>query len=177
MTLRNEITRQDWKKIKKLYVVAFPKYERKPLRLVRIMNQKKKADVWIIEKDGSFSGFAITMNAKDMVLLDYFAISDERRGAGLGAEALKQLQEYYAGRRFFLEIESVYVSADNLPERRRRKQFYLDNRMTEMQVKAKVFGVEMELLGYNCRVSFEEYRSVYLTNYGELAAGKIQEVK
>lgn len=176
MRLRNQIKRQEWRQIKRLYKTAFPRYERKPLLLVRIMNRKNKADIWIVEKDNEFTGFAITNNAEDLVLLDYFAIIDDKRGAGLGAEALRLLQEYYAGRRFFLEIESVDIPADNLQQRLRRKQFYLANRMTEMQVKAKVFGVEMELLGYNCQVSFEEYRSVYVLNYGERAAANIQEM-
>lgn len=177
MTFRNIITSRDWRKIKKLYKTAFPKTERKPLLLVWIMNRKNKADIWVFERNNEFCGFAITNNAGDLVLLDYFTISDEERGKGLGAEALRQLQDHYIDRRFFLEIESPYVSADNIEQRKRRKQFYLANRMTEMHVKAKVYKVEMELLGYNCKVSFEEYRSIYLTNYGKRVAEKIRELK
>lgn len=177
MILRNIKLPLEWKKIKCLYKTAFPKYERKPLGLIWIKTCQKKADIWIIESEGEFSGFAITMNEIDMVLLDYFAVSDEKRGAGLGTQALRKLQEYYAGKRFFLEIESVYVSAKNLPERCCRKQFYCSNGMREMGVRVNVFGTEMELLGHNCRVSFEEYNLLYRMSYGKWAAGNIKKVE
>ena len=108
------------------------------------------------------------MNGPDLVLLDYFAIDDSKRGKGYGSKALKLLQERYAGYRFFLEIERTDVEADNIEERKRRKSFYLQNGMTELSVHAVLFGVKMELLGYQCEVNFEEYRNLYVSNYGNL---------
>lgn len=165
-----------WRKIHRLYKAAFPKYERKPFCLIKLMHGRGNADVWIINSSGEFSGFAVTMNAGDLVLLDYFAVSPEKRGKGLGSEALGKLQAIYRDRRMFLEIESVYAEADNISERRRRKQFYLKNGMTEMKVMADVFGTEMELLGFGCSVNFKEYQSVYLTNYGKWAAENLKEM-
>ena len=48
--------------------------------------------------------------------------------------------------------------------------------MKEMHTRAKLFGVDMELLGYDCLLSFEEYREFYRTNYGEWAAGHIEKI-
>lgn len=163
----------DWRKIKQLYMSAFPSNERKPLAAIRYKQYKKAADVWILEEQGEFIGLAITMNGSDMVLLDYFAIDDNKRGKGYGSKALKLLQDKYAANRFFLEIERTDVAADNLAERKRRKAFYLQNAMTELNVYATVFGVDMELLGYHCDVSFEEYRNLYTSNYGRLAEKNI----
>lgn len=123
-----------------------------------------------------FSGFAVTMNGNDLVLLDYFAICEEKRGKGLGGKSLRALQEVYRGKRFFLEVESLKVPADNMEERRRRKQFYLNNGMTELGVYAKLFGVEFELLGYECEVSFEDYFSLYDEIYGKYASKFLEEV-
>lgn len=162
-----------WRKIYRLYRTAFPAYERKPLWLLLRAQRKGGSDVWILEDNGDFAGFAITLNVKDMVLLDYFAVAVQKREKGLGSEALRMLQNHYRGRRLFLEIESVYTEAENLPERKRRKQFYLRNGMTEMKMMVNLFGTTMELLGYNSTVAFEEYRSIYHTHFGKKAAEKV----
>ena len=169
MKLKKATTLKDWKKIRKLYMSAFPACERKPLSVIRYKQHKKAADVWVVEDEGEFVGLAITMNGLDLVLLDYFAIDDFKRGKGYGSKALKLLQETYADYRFFLEIERTDVEAENIEERKRRKSFYLQNGMMELKVHAVLFGVEMELLGYQCKVSFEEYRNLYVSNYGNLA--------
>lgn len=165
-----------WLKIRSLYKSAFPRYERKPFSLIIGLHKKGSADVWVIETEDGFSGFAITMNSRDLVLLDYFAVSEKKRGCGIGSEALKKLQKLYSGRRLFLEIESIYAEAENIPERKRRKQFYLSNGMTEMRVMADVFGTHMELLGYDCSVSFKDYLSVYTDNIGKWAAERLKKV-
>ena len=161
MNLRNASTYKDWKKIKQLYISAFPACERKPLTVIRYKQHKKAADVWVIEDGSEFVGLAISMKGTDLVLLDYFAIDGEKRNMGYGGKALKLLQEKYTDNRFFLEIERTDVEADNLAERKRRKAFYLQNEMSEMNVYAILFGVEMELLGYHCDVSFDEYFKLF----------------
>lgn len=163
--------------IKSLYKTAFPTSEQKPFWLMKVKHRQQKADIWVIENDGEFAGFAITMNNDDLVLLDYFAVSGEKRGLGLGGKSLKLLKDKYKGKRFFLEIESLEAEAGNMEERRRRKQFYLNNGMTELDVKAKLFGVEFELLGYDCKVSFEEYFSLYDTCYGKWLTKHLEEMK
>ena len=173
MKLRQAQSRRDWCDIKKLYKAAFPFNEKKPFWLIKSKYEKGQADVWVIEKEDTFAGMAITMNGDDLVLLDYFAVCADKRGGGIGGEALKALQEKYSDRRFFLEIESVDKPSSKLPERLRRKKFYLANGMQELGVNVKLFGVDMELLGYNGKVSFEEYRNLYFTAYGNWAAWNV----
>ena len=160
----------EWWALRKLYRKAFPKCEQKPLWLVWLVKQKRKADVWIAEKDGEFAGFAITMNGADLVLLDYLAVAEKFRGTGVGTEILKALQMHYHDRRLFLEIENVYEEADNRADRLRRKQFYLKNNMQEMKIMVNAFGAELELLTYDCQVSYEEYYELYCSCYGKWAA-------
>ena len=163
----------EWWALRKLYRKAFPKCEQKPLWLVWIVKQQRKTEVWIVEKAGKFAGFAITMNGADLVLLDYLAISESMRGTGVGTEVLKALQKQYQEKRFFLEIENVYEAADNLSDRLRRKHFYLKNNMQEMKIMVNAFGAELELLTYDCQVSFEEYYELYCSCYGKWAATNI----
>lgn len=177
MKLREITSGSDWKNLKQLYKAAFPEYERKPLWIVRMKHRKGEADIWVIEHEGEFAGMTITVNELDMVLLDYFAICDEKRNCGLGGKALQMLQKKYEGKRFFLEIESVDENAENAKERVRRKEFYLRNGMSEIGVRANVYTVDMELLGYNCDLTFEEYMSLYQASYGPLVGGNITEIK
>lgn len=176
MRLIEVVSEKEWSLVENLYMAAFPENERKPFEMIREKNRQRVTDVWMIEEDGEFSGFAITMNGEDLVLLDYFAVCEEKRGQGLGGKSLRALQEQYQGKRFFLEVESLKVSADNMEERRRRKQFYLNNGMKELGVYAKLFGVEFELLGYDCEVTFGEYFSLYDAIYGQYASKFLEEL-
>lgn len=176
MKLREVMSETDWSLLENLYTEAFPDNERKPFAMIREKYREKRTDVWVIEEEEEVSGLAITMNSEDLVLLDYFAISPEKRGQGLGSASLRALFERYHGKRFFLEVESLTVPADNMEERRRRKQFYLSNGMKELGVYARLFGVEFELLGYACKVSFAEYYSLYDSIYGEYASRFLEEM-
>lgn len=167
----------DWQNISKLYKKAFPLSERKPLFMMRSKCRENKADAWIIEEDGQFIGFAITMNDKDLVMLDYFAVTEKARGKGYGSACLQWLQEQYEDARFFLEIESVYVKASNMEQRKGRKDFYERNGMSETGVMAKVFGVEFECLGYGCEIEFEEYKELYQNCYGRFVGWNVKPVK
>ena len=176
MQLKKINSPSEWLALRKLYKKAFPKCEQKPLWLVWIVKQQRKADVWIAEREGEFAGFAITMNGGDLVLLDYLAISESMRGTGVGTEVLKALQQRYQGKRFFLEIENVYEDADNQPDRLRRKHFYLKNGMQEMKIMVNAFGAELELLAYECQVSFEDYYELYCACYGKWAAKNLKKL-
>lgn len=177
MKLREVSSEAEWELLERLYTEAFPDNERKPFGMIREKHRKKRTDVWVVDEDGKFSGLAITMNSADLVLLDYFAICREKRGNGLGSASLKALFEKYRGKRFFLEVESLAVVADNTEERRRRKQFYRNNGMSELGVYARLFGVEFELLGYECEVSFREYFSLYDDIYGSYASKFLEEIE
>lgn len=170
-------TDADWRNISKLYKKAFPLMERKPLSLICSTHKKNKADVWLIEEENEFKGFAITMSSHDLVMLDYFAVAEDARGKGYGSSCLKWLQEQYKDYRFFLEIESVYVKAKNMEQRIGRKAFYERNGMREVGIVAKVFGVELVSMGYDCELTFEEYKKLYTDCYGKLVGMNIREVK
>ncbi len=174
--LRRAVHLRDWYRIWRLYLQAFPACERKPFAMIFRMCRQGYADVWVIEQPGRFVGLAVTMKADELVLLDYFAVSPKNRGGGIGSLALRTLQRMYEGRRFFLEIESTFTEAPDLPERLRRKQFYLNNGMQELDVHVDLFGVEMELLGYECTLTFEEYYALYDKRLGGMAEKHVKEM-
>ena len=79
-------------KLKKLYKSSFPPNELKPLWLILLKFFQHQSDIWIIEENNIFSGIAITINGDNLVLLDYFAIDQNKRGKGLGSKSLQLLQ-------------------------------------------------------------------------------------
>lgn len=166
-----------WIKIYCLYQKAFPANERKPFSMITSMQKKGVSDVWFFKDNNEFIGLAITINGKDLILIDYLAISEKKRNLGYGSKILQMLQSHYSDCGLLLEIETVRQDAPNYEERKRRKQFYLNNNMKPMNVFIKLFGVEMELMGYNCHLTFDEYFDFYRTNYGEFITSHISEVK
>ncbi len=164
-------------KIFRLYNSTFPVSEKKPFSMILKMERCGATDVWYFEEDGKFLGLAITINSPDLILIDYFATSENLRGQGYGAKMLKSLISHYEDREVFLEIECPYEWADNYADRLRRRSFYLDKvGLLPMETRACLFGVDMELLGTKgAHLTYDEYRDFYLNNYGRFAYDNITE--
>lgn len=177
MVIRKPLGPIEWLRIYQLYQSAFPAAEKKPFSMIRSMHKKGKSDVWYCVEDGTFAGLVITINGPEQILLDYLAVDKNRRGQGIGSHMLKMMREQYAGKGVFLEIEIVDGAAENYEERKRRKQFYLSNGMTPMNVFVELFGVDMELLGFDCSLTFEEYHAFYRDNYNAWAAEHVKRGK
>ena len=165
----------EWLQIYRLYQSAFPANEKKPFSMIRTMYKKGKSDVWYCVENRKFAGLVVTINGPEQILLDYLAVAKNRRGQGNGSKILQKMQEQYAGKGVFLEIEIVDETAENYEERKRRKQFYLSNGMTPMNVFVELFGVDMELLGFDCHLTFKEYHDFYRDNYNAWAAEHVKE--
>lgn len=164
-----------WLKVYCLYRRAFPRKERKPFGIIRAMHRRGKTDVWVMCLAGRFAGFAATINDSDLILLDYLAVPEKLRGCGIGSMLLSALKRHYAGKGLFVEIESAFEAGPDLGERIRRRRFYLNNGMQSAQVMAGVFGVDMELLCWNCNLDFERYSAFYRDNYSPWAASNLLE--
>lgn len=167
----------DWLRLQQLYIHAFPRDERKPFPVIRRMFREGKADIWCILADGKFSGMATTVNGDGLILIDYFAVSEKRRGKGIGKAAMECLLAMYPDRGVFLEIESPDRPGLDRDQRRKRKDFYLSCGFGELGVRAKVFGVHMELLGIGCEMDFQTYRRFYGFNMTPWAADHLEELK
>lgn len=168
---------KQWADIYKLYQKAFPRAEKKPFWMIVKMHRKGASDVWRFTRDGKFVGLIITINGENNILLDYLAVEETQRGTGNGTEILQKMRSRYAGKGVFLEIESVYEDCDNKAQRLRRKHFYEKSGMTSMEVFVWLFGVKMELMGFDCSLTFDEYHAFYRDNYNQWAANHIQKAE
>ncbi len=162
MQLVRAQTRKQLRDVRRLYRTAFPRTERKPFSLMLKKQKTGDMEIFRIERDnGAFLGLAITVLYGDIVLLDYFAVSPETRGQGVGSAALSLITAHCGTRRLILEIERTDVPAENPEQRQRRKAFYLRAGMHLEPWHVRLFGVEMELLTKNGSVSYNEYRALY----------------
>jgi len=175
--LQKPLTPLQWSDIRKLYRNAFPREERKPFAAIRRMYQEGKADIWYIQADGRFAGLATTVNGGEMVLLDYFAVKQRRQGKGIGTAAMECLLQLYPGKGVFLEIENTETPGLDQDQRRKRKEFYLSCGFRELGVRARVFGVAMELLVVGCEMDYEAYRKFYGFNMSPWAADHLEKME
>lgn len=150
-----------------LYEEAFPEIERKPFSLMEELSARGKMEMLAIVEDGAFLGLVINMMAGKTALLDYFAISPQQRGGGIGSRSLKLLLERFRDQKYIFEIEMQDASADNAKERERRKAFYLRNGLKETGVFANVYGTDFELLTPDGELSYEEYTDILYDILGD----------
>ncbi len=111
----------------RLYLTAFPKIERHPVRELFEASSAGKAEFLALTEDGRFIGLAYMIVRGRAAFLLYFAVKDRLRNRGFGSRCLKAIQERYSGRDVVLLIESLHEKCDNLGIRTRRKGFYLRN--------------------------------------------------
>lgn len=156
-------------RVKDLYEIAFPASEKKPFSMILEKREEGLAEILSIEDENKqFCGLLITALYKDLVLIDYFAIDEESRGSGIGSEALKIFCNRYGNKRIFLEIESTVSDKEEDHDIKiRRKHFYQRNGFRCMPYLVLLFGVEMEIMTYNGKVSYDEYHELLDKVYGE----------
>ena len=165
------------KYIENLYLRAFPESERKPFALMVEKQREGTMELLSMEEDGRFLGLAIFAYDKDIALLDYFAVTEELRGQGIGSRAIKALQKIHTGKRFVLEIETTKKPCKDLEMREHRKAFYLRNGLHTMNFDVDLFGVEMEVLSNAEVLNFDEYLDVYKNACGLKFADKIHQIQ
>ena len=164
----------DWLRMYALYISAFPASERKPFGIIRSMYNQGRTDVWRILRDGKFVGFACTANGRDLILLDYLAVTKRQRGSGVGSGAMAALMAQYGKFGFFVEIETTKKDSPDRIVREKRRRFYENAGMIDLGVSAQVFGVEMDLLGVRCAMTFEDYQKFYRDYYSPRAAQHLE---
>ena len=164
--ITDKLTGRQMREVKKLYQRAFPKEERKPFALILKLRREGRCEILHFSLDNEFLGLAITIRGEGLVLVDYFAVTEERRGQGVGSLMMEEVLERYTGMGVFLEIECPKGDG-GLTDR--RLEFYRRAGYRELSVRVKLFGVDMILLGVRCTLSFEEYLDFYCKSVWHLA--------
>lgn len=159
------------KKVKRLYNSAFPKEERIPMLLLKLLARKDKATFYGIFDDEKFIGLIYNIYYKDIVFIYFFAIDKELRSQGYGSKVLEFIKQKYNKHRIILGIEQLDKSSKNYEQRIKRKEFYIKNGFKEANYTTKEKNVVFEMLYYsenNKQVTFEEYKKMMKEFFGRI---------
>ena len=156
------VKKQQWSEIKEIYMEAFPKCERKPFFLLRQSIKRKKAVLAVAAEGNQLVVY------KDMVMIDYLAVSSKIRSRGTGSRILEHICGQFPDKKIVLLIERVDDMAENCQQRTARRRFYLKNGFTSSGIFITGAGGDMEVLNYGGTVSQEEYMDLQRYALGKL---------
>lgn len=162
------VKKQQWSEIKEIYMEAFPKCERKPFFLLRQSIKRKKAVLAVVAEGNQLLGFTVFVVYKDMVMIDYLAVSSKIRSRGTGSRILEHICGQFPDKKIVLLIERVDDMAENCQQRTARRRFYLKNGFTSSGIFITGAGGDMEVLNYGGTVSQEEYMDLQRYALGKL---------
>lgn len=151
----------------KLYEAAFPEEEKKPFSMMEMWTEQGKLEILVVLEGEEFLGLAINMLEDNVALLDYFAIAPEKRNGGVGGQAVRLLQERFAGKKYIFEIEMQDEKADNAADRKRRKAFYLRNGLKETGLFVHAYKTDFEIITPDGELTYKEYVDMLQKNLGD----------
>ena len=123
-----------WKEIKEIYMEAFPKAERKPFFTVRRSVNKGKSLLLTAMENEVLQGFVMAIPYKNMVMVDYLAVSSKIRSRGTGSKMMQEICRYFPGEKIVLLIERLDDTAENKDQRIARRRFYFKNGFTSSNI-------------------------------------------
>ena len=124
-------------------VCDFHPDELKPLAMIRAAIQRGEYAACGIFADKQRVGYAFFVQLPGMQLLDYFAVSPEKRGNGIGSRFLHLLAAQ-TNDCLLLETEDPTFIPDETAARRLR--FYLRSGCRDTGVRAEIWGVPYRVL-------------------------------
>lgn len=159
----------DYPKISRLYKTAFPADERAPIAVLTMRAGRENVDFWGLYANDRWIGLAYAISENDLTYLFYLALSEDVRGKGLGSKSLQALMKYYSGNRFYIALEQLDPSADNIVERIRRRQFYLKNGLKPIDRTIREASVVYDVMSTG-DVQPEEYETMMRNYLGKRVA-------
>lgn len=133
----------------------FPADELRPYASIVSLTKKGAYDAFGVFDGEEILGYALFVRKKSRrgekpeLLLDYFAVSAERRGEGIGSAFLGLLGDYFRRAECVLcETESPDTARDDAEKtvRERRIDFYLRSGFVDTGARARTFGVDYIIL-------------------------------
>lgn len=146
MNIRMEPVDRKNKRVKEIYMEAFPKKERMSYWMMLLMAKMEHTD-FLAAYDGDKVCGLVYMAVVDKITFIMFLAVDSRvRSKGCGSQILSCVQERYPDNAIIVSIERCDEDAENREQRLRRKRFYLDNGYQETGYLAELSKVKQEIL-------------------------------
>ena len=167
MDILNE-NQKSWKDIKEIYNEAFPKAERKPFFTVRRSVNKGKALLLTAMENEVLQGFVMVIPYKNMVMVDYLAVSSKIRSRGTGSKIMQEVCKRFSDKKIVLLIEQLDNTAENKDQRIAPRKFYFKNGFTSSNIYITGRSGNMEVLNFGGTVSVQEYMGLQQYTLGKL---------
>ena len=151
--LLTKITPNQFKQVKKIYMEAFPKRERKPFFTLK----SKKVQIYTATQNNQVLGFTAVIPLGKMVMVDYLAVSSKIRSKGTGGFIMNELCKIYKDKKIILLIEKLDNQAENKEQRIARRRFYIKNGFTSSGLFVSGVSGIMEIMNYGGQVYADEY--------------------
>lgn len=168
MNLHYESALFNKKQIKRLFLSAFPREERPPIRLLYRRHRQGKADFRAVMEGDTFIGLVLITGCETVKTLMFFAVEEAFRGKGYGSEVLEMIRQEFANMPFFLCAEPLDDAAPNARERVNRLRFYAHNGFTEIGLHVVEAGVEYTILTPGTPLVHDQYKAAMLPFFGRL---------
>ncbi len=118
---------KEYKEVVSLVETAFPKNERFPVWLLRLMALRKGIDFSVYYDDADFVGISYVVSKENMAFVLYLAVNPKIQSKGYGSAMLREIQKANPGKAISLNIEPVDAEAENYEQRIKRLRFYQKN--------------------------------------------------
>ena len=153
-----------------LYKEAFPGAQHLPTFLLRYKLRKGKAGFYVLYENDQWIGLIYSTDYKDMVIVQFLAISALSRSEGHGSKVMEALGDKHVGKRIVLNIEELDEHAKNYQQRIKRKAFYEKNGFVSTGYIVKDPDGRHEVLIRGGCISKEEIESMYKDLLGNMIA-------
>ena len=134
------------RKVRKMYLDAFPPAERMPFPLMVAMSKLWHTDFLEFYDGDTLCGFVYLAHNRKLVFIMFLAVDKAMRSKGYGSAILHEIQNRYPDKKIIVSIEPCDAVAPDLALRARRKALYSRNGYRETGYRMRLSGVEPEIL-------------------------------
>lgn len=108
-----------------------------------------KVQIFVETVNNAVQGFIVVIPFKNMIMVDYLAVSAKTRSRGTGSRMLQDICQRFSGKKVVLLIERLEDEAENKEQRIARRKFYLKNglRLLEFLFRERVCHGSAKLWG------------------------------
>jgi len=158
----------NYAKVIDLYKKAFPEAQRIPTWILRYKLRNGKVGFNIIYAHDTWIGLIYITEYKDIVFVQFLAISESYRSGGYGSKVMDSMKDTHSGKRIVLNIEELDKQATNYQQRLKRKAFYEKNGFSSSGYLVKEPGEQLEMLILGGSISKEEIEAMYKNLFGSI---------
>ena len=152
---------KDKDRVKALYNSAFPKEERLPWFVLRLMSARQGMGITAFYEDAHFCGMTVGAETEEILFLLFFAVEDGLRGKGYGSEILELLKAQNPDRAIVLNVELLDETAENYAQRVSRMRFYSRNGFYDTGYDIDEVGGTFRVLSTRQELDVDAYLQVF----------------